>query len=102
MLGLGRNKYVSIKHTRISTFVSFSAFQVGPAKMEADASIGLTTSRLPSVILEVGNSKMLAQLRIDAKQWLEHMTAVSQYLSNSLFSLTRIALGRTGYPPFDR
>jgi len=52
------------------------AFQLGPRKKEPDAGIRPILSRLPSVVLEVGDSESLTQLKIDAKLWLEHMPEV--------------------------
>lgn len=54
-----------------------SAFRLGPRK-EADSGVRPTDSRLPSVVLEVGDSESLSQLKIDAKLWLEHMPEVSR------------------------
>jgi hypothetical protein len=34
----------------------------------------------PSIVLEVGSSESLTQLKIDARLWLEHMHEVSQFL----------------------
>jgi hypothetical protein len=56
------------------------AFQFGLRQKQGDAAVLPTASRLPSVILEVGDSESLTQLKIDARLWLEHMLEVSQYL----------------------
>ena len=55
------------------------AFQLGPRKKQADAGIRPTAdlSHSPSIVLEVGDSESLTQLKIDAKLWLEHMPEVS-------------------------
>lgn len=54
-----------------------SAFDLGPRKKEADSGVRPSDSPLPSVVLEVGDSESLAQLRIDAKLWLELMPEVT-------------------------
>jgi hypothetical protein len=58
---------------------SFLAFELGQRLKEADAGIRPTASNsdLPSVVLEVGSSESLSQLKIDAMLWLEHTQEVS-------------------------
>lgn len=56
------------------------AFQLGSRKKQADAGVRPTTSHLPSIVLKVGDSESLAQLKIDSRLWLEHMHEVSQFL----------------------
>ena len=53
-----------------------SAYQFGPMRKEPDAGIGPSQS-LPSVVIEVGDSDSLTQLKIDARTWIEHMPEVS-------------------------
>jgi hypothetical protein len=53
-----------------------SAFDLGPGKKEADGGVRPSGSPLPSVVLEVGDSESLQQLRIDARCWLEHIPEV--------------------------
>lgn len=77
------NKYVLYKTSFESGLtILLPAFQLGPRKKQADASFRPTACplRLPSIILEVGDSESLAQLKIDAKLWLELMPEVSQFL----------------------
>ena len=58
------------------------AFQLGSRKKQADAGVAPVPnpSGLPSVILEVGDSESLKQLKIDARLWLETVFDVSQFL----------------------
>ena len=75
------NKYVdNVSLGPLFTFLP--AFELGPRKLkkQADGGILPLTSRRPSVVLEVGNSESLTQLKIDAKLWVEHTTEVSQFL----------------------
>jgi len=54
-----------------------TTIDLGPRKKQADASIEpLTLPSCPSVVLEVGTSESLTQLRIDARLWLEHIPLV--------------------------
>ena len=57
-----------------------AAFQLGFRKKQADASVWPAISRLPSIVLEVGDSESLTQLKFDARLWFEHMLEVSQFL----------------------
>jgi len=81
---------------------SFLAFELGRRLKEADAGVWPTASNsdLPSVVLEVGSSESLTQLKIDARLWLEHTQEVSQFFSCD--SLTRPSSGTTGHPYFNR
>ena len=58
------------------------AYQLGSRKKEGDAGVepDPNPSGLPSVVLEVGSSESLTQLRIDARLWLERVPEVSQFL----------------------
>ena len=58
------------------------AFQLGSRKKQTDASVSPdhNPSRLPSIVLEVGSSESITQLKIDAKLWLETVPEVSQFL----------------------
>lgn len=80
---------------------SFLAFELGRRLKEADAGMWPTASDsdLPSVVLEVGSSESLTQLKIDAKLWLEHTPEVSRFFSCN--SLTRPSSGTTGHPYFN-
>ena len=57
------------------------AFQLGSnrRKKQADACVepSPNPSGNPSVVLEVGSSESLTQLKIDARLWIEHMNEVS-------------------------
>lgn len=68
---------------------------------EADAGVRptLSGSRLPSIVLEVGDSESITQLKIDAKLWIEHTQEVSLFLSCN--SLTRPSSGTAGHPYFN-
>ncbi|KAF8740687.1 hypothetical protein AX14_007587 [Amanita brunnescens Koide BX004] len=57
-----------------------TTFQLGSKKKQADSGIRPIASHLPSIVLEVGDSESLTQLKIDARFWLEHMPEVSQFL----------------------
>ena len=56
------------------------AFDFGLRKKQIDSGVGFERSTYPSVVLEVGDSESLAQLRIDAKFWLEDLPKVCQFL----------------------
>jgi hypothetical protein len=43
---------------------------------EPDNGVRPLTSSYPTVVLEVGDSETLTQLRIDARHWLEYMHEV--------------------------
>jgi hypothetical protein len=68
---------------------------------EADAGVRptLSPSRLPSVVLEVGDSESLTQLKIDAKLWIEHTQEVSLFLSCN--SPTKTSSAMAGHPYFN-
>jgi hypothetical protein len=57
-----------------------SAYQLGAREKQGDAAFrpSNSNSENPSVILEVGCSESLRQLKIDAKLWIEHLPEVSQ------------------------
>ncbi len=62
------------------------AINLGPRQKQADAGIGPAPEN-PSVILEVGDSESLTQLKTDARLWLEHVPEVClDSLLRSLFS----------------
>jgi len=63
------------------SFLSFDyPFLVGGMKLEPDGGIGPSTSKFPSVVLEVGDTASLTQLEFDASLWPEHLSAsVSQF-----------------------
>jgi len=54
------------------------AFQLGHRKKEADACIRPDQFDYPSVVLEVGSSESLTQLKTDARLWIEHVPEVCQ------------------------
>jgi len=61
------------------------AINLGPRQKQADAAIGPGPGH-PSVVLEVGDSESLTQLKIDARLWLERIPEVSlDSLLSSLF-----------------
>jgi hypothetical protein len=72
-----------------------SAFDLGLGKKEADGGVRPSGSPLPSVVLEVGDSESLQQLRMDAKCWLEHIPEVRSLLS-TLFPLAHKECFRFG------
>ncbi|KAF8227865.1 hypothetical protein L208DRAFT_1424622 [Tricholoma matsutake] len=76
--------------------IAATTFQLGLRKKQADAGVRPTTSHLPSIVLEVGDSESLAQLKIDSRLWLEHMHEVSQFLP--LSSKNHLQLWR-GFAP---
>jgi len=55
-------------------------FYFESGKKQLDLGVGRAGSSCPTVALEVGNSKSLAQLKIDAKFWLEGPPQVCQLL----------------------
>lgn len=65
-----------------SQLISLPACQLGPKKKQADAGIRplFNPSHLPSVVVEVGSSESMTQLKIDAQLWLEHSAEVSQFV----------------------
>lgn len=81
---------------------SFLAFELGRRMKEADAGVRPTASDsdLPSVVLEVGSSESLTQLKVDAKLWLKHTQEVSRFFACN--SLTRPSSGTTGHPYLNR
>lgn len=57
-------------------FVAASEQKLGQKKIEPDSGIVPNGSNRPSIVIEVGSSDSLAQLKIDAQLWLEHMPEV--------------------------
>jgi hypothetical protein len=57
-----------------------SAFDFGLRKKQIDSGVGFERSTYPGVVLEVGDSESLTQLKIDAKFWLEDLPKVCQFL----------------------
>ena len=53
-------------------------FYFESGKKQLDLGVGQVGSSYPTVALEVGDSKCLAQLKIDAKFWLEGPPQVCQ------------------------
>ena len=64
------------------------AFQLWSRKKQADAGVAPVPnpSGLPSVVLEVGDSESLKQLKIDARLWFETVFDVSQFLPSLLLT----------------
>jgi hypothetical protein len=96
------NKYVSCIHkSSLGLCIFFHpAFRLGPKRKEADSGVRPVDSRLPSIILEVGDTESLTQLKIDAGLWLEHMPEVSQiFLCRK--TLLQILSGTAGHPGFN-
>jgi len=56
------------------------AFDFDLGKKQPASGVGHLGSRYPTVVLEVGDSESLAQLKIDAKSWLEGPPQVCQFL----------------------
>jgi hypothetical protein len=65
---------------KLNHFYLPPAFQLGARKMEADASITPSLSRLPSIVLEVGDSGSITQLKTDAMHWIEDADEVGKPL----------------------
>ncbi|KIJ99066.1 hypothetical protein K443DRAFT_180374 [Laccaria amethystina LaAM-08-1] len=68
-------------HLRTAPGITFSGtrtYQLGAREMQGDAAFrpSNSNSENPSVILEVGCSESLRQLKIDAKLWIEHLPEV--------------------------
>jgi hypothetical protein len=47
---------------------------------QPDSAMSPEGSHFPSIVLEVGDSESMTQLKIDAKLWIEDMPEVSQFL----------------------
>lgn len=62
-------------------FTAASEQKLGQRKKEPDSGIVPIGSKRPSVVIEVGSSESITQLKIDAHLWLEHMPEVSQLSS---------------------
>ena len=75
--GVGSTSTFDKTHNLSQVNFLLPAFQVGPRKKQADSAVRSDLSHLPSVVLEVGDSESLTQLKIDAKLWLEHIPEVS-------------------------
>ena len=78
------------------------AYQLGRRKKQADATVRPTASAsiFPSVVVEVGCSESIGQLRIDMGLWIEDCHEVSHfYLFHNLFS--GAFLGATWHSPFN-
>jgi hypothetical protein len=58
--------------------IASTTFQLGSRKKQADAGVepDPNPSGLPSIVLEVGSSESLTQLKIDARLWLEHVPEI--------------------------
>ncbi|KAF8351356.1 hypothetical protein F5887DRAFT_1058236 [Amanita rubescens] len=56
--------------------IGATSFEFGLRMKQADSGIRPAQSRLPSIVLEVGDSESLMQLKIDARLWLEDMPEV--------------------------
>jgi len=69
IFGLSR---LSQQRSALPINVGATSFRVGPGWKQADASFGPTKFGFPSIVLEVGDSESLSQLKIDARLWLEH------------------------------
>ena len=65
-----------------------------PKMKEADTGVRptLSQSRLPSVVLEVGDSESLSQLRVDGRLWIEHTQKVSSFLATHSPELLQVRL----------
>ncbi|KAF5371941.1 hypothetical protein D9615_008081 [Tricholomella constricta] len=91
-----------------------TTFQLGQRKKEGDSTFRPDdTLPGPSIVLEVGDSESLSQLKIDARLWLEHMPEADlRYASSSccrlippffptrLFQELRFNYGEASPPPF--
>jgi hypothetical protein len=65
-----------------SRFISLClAYQLGLKRKEADSGVRPAHSNIPSIVLEVGDSESLSQLKIDARLWLEHIPGVLSLFS---------------------
>jgi hypothetical protein len=69
-------------------------------KKEPDGCILPEQSDYPSVILEVGSSESLSQLKVDAELWIEHVPEVRQFVLCYRL-LTGITTGTGSYPYLD-
>jgi hypothetical protein len=73
-------------HLALHSPTCILAIHLGPRQKQADAAIGPAPGS-PSVVLEVGDSESLTQLKIDAQLWLEQVPEVClDSLLSSLFS----------------
>jgi hypothetical protein len=84
------------------TSISLPAYELGLRKKQPDDGIQplFNPSGLPSIVVEVGSSESLNQLKIDARLWLEYSAEVSLVLY--CHSLTRISSDKARHPYFNR
>ncbi|EDR04553.1 uncharacterized protein LACBIDRAFT_330473 [Laccaria bicolor S238N-H82] len=57
-------------------FIAATEQTLGQRKKEPDSGIMPIGSNRPSIVIEIGSSESLTQLKIDAQLWLEHMPEV--------------------------
>lgn len=71
-------RYIQLYDNLSSPFIPLPAYRLGSRQKQADAGIepDFNPPQLPSIVVEVGNSESLTQLKIDAKLWLEHSAEV--------------------------
>jgi hypothetical protein len=82
----GACMYNCMLHLALHSSTCTLAIYLGPCQKQADAAIGPVPGK-PSVLLEVGDSESLTQLKIDALLWLECIPEVCLgSLLSSLFS----------------
>jgi len=82
----GACTYNCMLHLALRSPTCTLAIHLGPRQKQADAGIGPAPGN-PSVVLEVGDSESLTQLKIDARLWLERIPEVClDSLLSSLFS----------------
>jgi hypothetical protein len=104
----------------VSEFISLPAYQLGSKKKQPDDGTqpNSNPSHLPSIVVEVGSSESLAQLKIDAKLWgevrfreglppgllpsviPEYSAEVSQFVLHC-HSLTRTSSDKACHPYFN-
>ena len=75
--------------------------QLGQRKKEPDSGIVPISSNRPSIVIEIGSSESLTQLKIDAQLWLEHMSEVSKLRSLLFKHWNFFIIGPTCDPCFD-
>jgi hypothetical protein len=83
-----------------------SAFELAEGIIkEPDTGVRPIASPLPTVVLEIGDSETLTQLRVDARLWLESentMRVVTSYHFFLVsFSRSQDPPGTVGHPPFN-
>jgi len=74
------------------------AINLGPCQKQADAAIGPAPGH-PSVVLEVGDSESLTQLKIDVRLWLERTEVCLD--SPCLFCILTMLSGSISVPYLD-